>query len=98
MHSALLFLQEFTRLETFQLSSVAGKGLSNKFFMSESSLSLLSFHIASFSGGTMTGIRLCMDDTGEEDCFVNIEQEFTLLFSSVDDVSHIPAKAKGFPC
>ena len=76
---------------------MAGKELSNRFFMSESSLSLLSFHKASFSGGTMTGILLCMDDTGEEARFVNIEQEFTLLFSSIDDVSHIPAKAKGFP-
>ena len=45
----------------------------------------------------MAGMRPCMDNTGEEACFVNIEHDLTVFVCDPVVFSHIPAKAKGRP-
>ena len=86
------------KLETVHPSSVCGEGLCNKFLISESLFSSLFFHCHSFSGGTIAGMRPCMDNTGGEACFVNIEHDLTVFVCDSVAFSHIPAKAKGLPC
>ena len=85
------------RLEPVHPSSVCGEWLCNKFLISESLFSTLFFHRHSFSGDTMAGMRPCMDNTGEEACFVNIEHDLTVFVCDPVAFSHIPSKAKGRP-